>query len=117
MSVLNLHHLCGAARYSVQGLGHAFKHEQAFRHEVMVLAAMAIILGITRPGWGTALLLVGCWLAVMVIELLNSGLECALDLISTDFNPLIGRAKDMASAAVFIGVVVNVALWAYVIFI
>lgn len=116
MRLLNPHHLINAARYSLQGLGHVFRHEQAFRHEVAVLIVLGIILGITRPGWGTGLLVIGAWVAVMIVELLNSGLECALDLITREHNPLVGRAKDMASAAVFLAVVLNVLLWACLLF-
>ncbi len=116
MRALNFRHLFGAARYSLQGLGHAFRHEQAFRHEALVLIVLAAILIITRPGLGLSLLVVGAWVGVMIVELLNSALECALDLITKEHNPLVGRAKDMASAGVFLGVVLNVLLWAYLIF-
>jgi len=116
MHFFNVRHLLNAGRYSLQGLGHAFRHEQAFRHEVLVLIVMIVVLLASRPGMGTALLVVGAWMAVMALELLNSSLECTLDLIGREHNPLIGRAKDMASSAVFLGVVLNVLLWAYLIF-
>ena len=116
MRVCNPRHLFGAARYSLQGLAHAFRHEQAFRHEVLVLAVLMLVLCITRPGAGISLLVIGAWIGVMIVELLNSALECALDLITTERSPIVGRAKDMASAGVFLGVVLNVLLWAHLVF-
>ena len=116
MRYFNLTHLFNAARYSLQGLGHVTRHEQAFRHEVVVLFVQIIILALTRPGLGISLLVIGAWVGVMIVELLNSSLECALDLITLERNPLVGRAKDMASAAVFLAVVLNVLLWAWLIF-
>ena len=116
MRYLNLGHLFNAARYSLQGLGHVVRHEQAFRHEVLVLIALIIILTLLRPGTGVSLLVVSAWMGVMIVELLNSSLECSLDLITSERNPMVGRAKDMASAAVFLAVVLNVLLWAWLIF-
>ena len=116
MRVLNPRHLFGAARYSLRGLANAFRHEQSFRHEVLVLAALALVLLITRPGARVSLVVIGAWIGVMIVELLNSALECALDLITTERNPVVGRAKDMASAAIFLGVALNILLWASFLF-
>lgn len=117
MRLFNPHHLLNAGRYGLQGLVHAFRQENAFRHEVLVLIILAVVLAVTRPGFGTALLVVAAWLAVMIVELLNSAIEGTLDLISLEQNPQIGRAKDMASGAVLLGVICNAALWAYLLFV
>ncbi len=109
--IINIKHLWGAFLYSLAGLKRAWQGEQAFRHEVLLLPVMAALLLCLRPGaiW-SAVLLIG-WLFVLVVELINSAIEEAFDLISPDFNIHVKYGKDMASAAVFIAVCANALLW------
>lgn len=110
MKFINPLHLFGALRYSLSGLRIAWK-EQAFRHEVLLLPVMSALLLLLRPGFVWSLTLIVAWLLVMVVELLNSAIEEALDLITKDFNIHVKYGKDMASAAVFICVCINGLLW------
>jgi len=103
-----------AAGYSWAGLSAAFKHEDAFRQELflaLVLVPLALFLGHT--GIERALM-VGAVLGVLIVELLNSAVEAAVDRISLEHHQLIKRAKDMGSAAVMIALINVVVVWALV---
>ncbi|QKT04969.1 diacylglycerol kinase [Ectothiorhodospiraceae bacterium 2226] len=106
-----LRRLANATRYSWQGLRAAFRHERAFRLEVVaaaVLLPLAVWLG---EGPLERALLVAVVLLVMVAELLNSAVEATVNRIGTEHHPLAGRAKDLGSAAVFVSVVLAGAVW------
>lgn len=111
MALINPKHLCGATRYSLVGLAHACRAEQAFRHEVLVLLLLCAVLAFTGKNFNAWLLVVGGWVGVMIVELLNSAVEEAFDLISAEWNPHIKAGKDMASAAIFLAIVVNAGIW------
>ena len=100
-----------ASCYSLNGLAGAFKKEQAFRLETMVLVALAAVLCVARFPAVRSILLIGAWLSVMALELVNSAVEGAFDLIDKNFNPHIKLGKDMLSAAVFLSILFNVLLW------
>ena len=105
-----------AAGYSWAGLQAAFRHEDAFRQEVfllVVLVPLALYLGDT--GLERALL-IGSLLLVLIVELLNSAVEAAVDRISLEHHELIKRAKDMGSAAVMIALVNVGVVWGLVLF-
>ena len=109
-----LRRVLNAAGYSWAGLGAAFRHEDAFRQETflaLVLIPLALILGDT--GIERALM-IGSVLLVLIVELLNSAVEAAVDRISLEHHHLIKRAKDMGSAAVMIALVNVMAVWALV---
>jgi diacylglycerol kinase (ATP) len=97
-----LRRLLNATRYSAEGLGAAFRHEDAFRQEVIaavVLIPLAIWLGntgIERSLMAFAVLL------VLIVELLNSAIEATVDRISLENHRLAKRAKDIGSAAVML---------------
>ena len=91
-----------AAKWSLQGLRAAWRHESSFRLEVwlfVVLAPLAWWLG--QSGVERALL-IGSMLAVIAVELLNSSVEAVIERYGAEFHELAGRAKDMGSAAVFV---------------
>lgn len=100
-----------ATGYSLKGLQATFIYEQAFRLEVYILAILiplAIWLG------NNALeicLLIGSWIFVMIVELLNSAIEAAIDRIGTERHELSGRAKDIGSAAVMLSVFLALGVW------
>jgi diacylglycerol kinase (ATP) len=109
-----LQRVLNAAGYSWAGLTAAFRHEDAFRQEVflaVLLIPLALYLGET--GIERALM-IGAVLGVLIVELLNSALEAAVDRISLEHHLLIKRAKDMGSAAVMIALANVVAVWALV---
>ena len=103
-----------ALAYSLQGIRAAFRHEGAFRQEI-VLAAFLIPLLIEASGVGRALL-IGSILLVLIVELLNSAIEATVDRISFENHTLAKRAQDIGSAAVFISLVNVVVTWTLVLF-
>ncbi|MDT3707003.1 MAG: diacylglycerol kinase [Thiobacillus sp.] len=106
--------IISAAGYSWAGLFAAFRYEDAFRQEVF-LALLLIPLGLYLGESGIErVLMVGAVLAVLVVELLNSAVEAAVDRISLEHHDLIKRAKDMGSAAVMIALVNVAVVWALV---
>jgi len=100
-----------ALLYSLDGLSAAFKQEDAFRQEVL-LALVLIPLAIYMPvaGSGRALM-VASVLLVLIVELLNTGIESVTDRISLEDHVLAKRAKDMGSAAVMLSVINVPAVW------
>jgi len=109
-----LKRLVKAAGYSADGLKAAYRHEDAFRQEIhltLILVPLALWLGDT--GIERALLIVSV-LLVLIVELLNSAVEAAVDRISLDRHHLIKRAKDMGSAAVLIALIQVVVVWGLV---
>ena len=97
-----LRRLIDATRYSLAGLAAAARHEAAFRQELL-LAAILVPLGLAlgKNGMERALL-VGSVLLVLVVELVNSAIEAAVDRVSIEEHPLARRAKDLGSAAVML---------------
>ena len=109
--------LINAFGYSLDGIKAAFRHEDAFRQ----LALLAIILIPTAlfivPASPLArALLVASSLATLVIELLKSAIEAAVDHTSLERHPLAKRAKDMGSAAQLLGLINLAAMWLLVLF-
>jgi diacylglycerol kinase (ATP) len=103
--------LINAAGYSWAGLRAAFRHEDAFRQETflaVVLIPLAFYLG--DSGVERALMIASV-LLVLIVELLNSAVEAAVDRISLDHHLLIKRAKDMGSAAVLIALLNGLVVW------
>lgn len=104
-----------ATGYSAQGIAAAWKHEAAFRQETvltLLLLPAALWLGETVL---VQALLIGVCLLVLVIELLNSAIEAAIDRHGDERHELSGRAKDMGSAAVFFGLLIVLLTWGAVI--
>ena len=100
-----------ALLYSLDGLTAAFRHEDAFRQEVL-LALVLIPLALYAParGLGKALM-VASVLLVLVVELLNSSIEAVTDRISLEDHVLAKRAKDMGSAAVMLSLINVPVVW------
>lgn len=105
-----------AATYSAKGFRAAFRHEAAFRQELALGIPLIVLACWLAPGRWQLLLMVASVVLVWIVELLNSAVEALADAVSVEHHPLLGRAKDFGSAAVFLclcGVVVTwaVALW------
>ena len=103
--------LANAFTYSVAGTLAAFKHEDAFRQEVIlsaVLIPVAIYLGQTAIEQA---LMISSILLVIIVELLNSSVEATVDRISVKRHKLSKRAKDIGSAAVFFSLVNAAVIW------
>ena len=106
--------LARAAGDSLRGLRAAWRAEAAFRQEcacAAVLVPAAFFVGATLA---QSALLIATVALVLVVELLNSAVEAAVDRVGRERHPLAGRAKDMASAAVFVSLLVVVVTWALV---
>jgi len=100
-----------AMGYSVEGL-RAGWHETAFRQEAIAaigLLPLSFWLGST---WVETALLAGSVLFVMIVELLNTGIETAIDRIGPEWHGLSKRAKDMGSAAVLLSLLLCLGVWA-----
>ena len=111
-----LRRIWSAFNYSLSGLHAAYQNEDAFRQESL-LAALMIPLSLLLPVPGTArALMIGSVLLVLVVELLNSAVEAAIDRISLDRHRLSKRAKDIGSAAVLIALINVLATWSLVLF-
>ncbi len=103
--------LANAFTYSVAGTLAAFKHEDAFRQEVIlstILIPLAIYLGQTAIEQA---LMIASILLIIIVELLNSSLEATVDRISVKRHKLSKRAKDIGSAAVFFSLVNATVIW------
>jgi len=102
--------------YSVAGLKAAYRHEDAFRQEVW-LALLLIPLSLVLPANGIGhALMVAAVLLVLIVELLNSAIEAAVDRISLDRHRLAKRAKDIGSAAVLLALLNVGIVWTLVLF-
>lgn len=109
-----LRRLVNALGYSLAGFRAAYKHEDAFRQEVL-LAAILIPLAIWLPASGIGkALMVGSVLLVIIVELLNSAIEATVDRISLENHDLAKRAKDIGSSAVLVSLVNVVVVWGLV---
>ena len=113
--VTGLKRIINAFGYSMKGLRAAFKHESAFRQETVLLIILlpaAFMLGNIVD----YSILIGSLLLVLIVELLNSAVETAVDRIGDEHHELAGRAKDMGSAAVFISLLNVVVIWSMYVF-
>ena len=97
--------------HSLDGLRAAFRHEDAFRQEVF-LAVLLIPAALFTPATGTGkALMIASVLLVLMVELLNSAIEAAVDRISLEHHALAKRAKDIGSAAVMLALVNVPVVW------
>jgi len=101
--------------FSMQGFAAAWRHEAAFRQETLlavILLPLSFWLARNLNEW---LLLTVTILLVLIVELLNSALEAVVDRISDEHHELAGRAKDIASAAVFVSLCLTFIVWGAVV--
>lgn len=106
--------LVSASSNSWKGFVAAWTHEEAFRQEltlVIIASPLAFALGNT---WVERALLLGSVLQILIVELLNTGIEVVVDRIGPDHHELSGRAKDVASAAVLVSLVLAASTWAMI---
>jgi diacylglycerol kinase (ATP) len=99
---------------SLRGLRHCYLSEAAFRQEAWLSAVLVpLALWIGKSGVERALL-IGAMLLVLIVELLNTGIEVVVDRIGTEHNHLSGFAKDLGSTAVFFSLVLLAVTWGFV---
>lgn len=103
-----------ALGYSMQGLAAAVRGESAFRQELAFAAVMLPLAFWLDVGAVARALMVASVMLVLVVELLNSAIEAAIDRVSTERHALSKRAKDMGSAAVLLSLANVVLVWAVI---
>ena len=109
-----LRRIVNATFFSIAGLSAAWRSESAFRQELVlcvVLVPAGLWLGQNAV---ERALLVGTCLLVLVVELLNSGIEAVVDRVGEELHPLSGRAKDFGSAAVFVALGLTLIVWSLI---
>ena len=112
----SLLHLWKSFGYSIHGLRETFRNEIAFRIELavaVILIPTALILSVSSI---VRIILVGSVFLVLIIELLNTGIEAVINRISTEQHHLSRIAKDAGSAAVFVASLNLVFVWGTVLF-
>lgn len=96
---------------TLQGLRYAVKHESAFRQELLLCAVLLPLAFVITSDVVERVILINTLLLLLLVELINSAIEAAIDRIGTEHHPLSGRAKDLGSAAVFIAMLILGASW------
>lgn len=105
-----------ACRYSLQGFRYAWRHEAAFRQEllfIVILLPLALWLEVSTL---ERIALVAVLALVIIVELLNSAVEAAIDRIGPEHHDLSGRAKDLGSAAVFVALTLTLYVWSVILY-
>lgn len=105
-----------ALGYSWKGLRATFKHEEAFRQELIAVALLLPLAIYIADNGIEAALLVGSLFMVLIVELLNSAVEAAIDRFGGEIHKLSARAKDMGSAAVLLSIINATVIWIVIIF-
>ncbi|MCU7374506.1 diacylglycerol kinase [Paucibacter sp. O1-1] len=100
-----------ATGYSWAGLRAAWRHEAAFRQELAVGLPLIALAWWLAPDRWQALLLTAAIVQVWLVELLNSAIEALADAVTVERHPLLGRAKDLGSAAVMLSLLLAVGVW------
>jgi len=109
-----LKRIVNAFFFSIAGFKAIWKHEEAFRQEVLLLLVAApLALWITDNNI-EQVLLIGSLVGVLLVELLNSAVESAIDRIGFEHHELSGRAKDIGSAAVMLSLTFAALTWALI---
>ncbi len=108
-----LKRIINAFKYSLKGFKSAIKYETAFRQELIVLVIAYVIVMLIDFSIYERILLLGSIGVVMIVELINSAIECVVDRIGSERHELSGRAKDYGSAAVCLSLLLTVTLWIY----
>lgn len=110
-----LRRLVNAFFYSCAGLSDAFRHESAFRQEVLLAAILVPTALLIHATAVERALLVASVILVMIVELLNTGVEVAIDRISLERHSLSKRAKDIGSAAVLLSLLLLCVVWGLIV--
>ena len=98
-------------KWSIEGLITAWKEEKSLRQWIIVNAISWVAIVLVGFSSGEAGLLVALGVLVVIVELLNSAVETCVDYVSTDHHPLAKKAKDIASAAVFVSALLWGGVW------
>ena len=99
------------ARYATEGLKEIFVSETSFKIEVVLIAAVWIVLVFLPIVWWAKAVLAISPLLILVTEAINSAIERVVDLVTQEHHPLAKQAKDAGSAAVFLSIVLTAGIW------
>ncbi len=113
-NAIGLKRIINAYYFSIAGFKATWKHESAFRQEILLLiiaipCALSLANNIIE-----ILLLIGCIVLILVVELFNSAIEAVVDRIGFEDHELSGRAKDIGSAAVMLSIIWAVITWIFI---
>lgn len=109
-----LRRIWNAFHYSLEGFAAAYRNEDAFRQEVLLGAVLLPVAALAPVGLLGKALMIGSLFLVLIVELINSAIEAAVDRISLENHRLAKRAKDIGSAAVMLSLLNLAVVWALV---
>ncbi|URQ75871.1 MAG: diacylglycerol kinase [Candidatus Ochrobactrum gambitense] len=99
---------------SMRALKYLAGNEKAVQQELVLFLISLPVAFFLAPTWLAFLLMTGSILFLMMVEILNTGIEATCDAVSLDFHKEIQIAKDCGSLAVLIAIIFVVATWGYV---
>jgi diacylglycerol kinase (ATP) len=108
--------IVSAFGYSIEGFKHAWRHEHAFRQELMVAVPAAIVALLLKVSAFEKLVLIAMLALVLLVELINAAIEAVVDRVSLERHPLSKAAKDLGSAAVALAITLAGATWAVILY-
>jgi diacylglycerol kinase (ATP) len=108
--------IAAAFRYSIAGFQTAWRHEHAFRQELVVAVPATILALVLKISAFQKLALIAVLGLVLLVELLNAAIEAVVDRVSLERHPLSKAAKDLGSAAVALAITMAGATWAVVLY-
>ncbi|NRR30146.1 diacylglycerol kinase [Oxalobacteraceae bacterium] len=111
-----LKRIYSACLYSIDGLKSAWRHEHAFRQEMMLFIVGSVVALALRISAFEKLMLIGVLVLILIVELINSSIEAVVDRVSLERHPLSKNAKDFGSAAVLLACLLAAAAWGVVLF-
>jgi diacylglycerol kinase (ATP) len=109
-----LKRILSAFFYSIEGFRSAWRTEHAFRQELILFVCATVVALLIPVSAIEKLMLIGVFVLVLIVELINSAVEAVVDRVSLERNPLSKNAKDFGSAAVFLSLTLALATWAVV---
>ncbi|WP_245182449.1 diacylglycerol kinase [Glaciimonas immobilis] len=115
-STRGLRRIFSAFFYSIDGFKSAWKNENAFRQELVVVIPGIIVAFFLPVSPTQKLLLIAVLVWIIIIELINSAIEAVVDRVSLERNPLSKNAKDFGSAAVLLTCLLAVATWGVILY-
>jgi diacylglycerol kinase (ATP) len=111
-----LRRVLDAFGYSVDGVKAAWRHEFAFRQEIVVVVFATLVALALPVSAFQKLMMIVVLLLVLMVELVNSAIEAVVDRVSLERHPLSKRAKDLGSAAVAMAIIIAALTWGTILF-
>ena len=108
--------LPGAIKHSLSGLRYAWKFESGFRQYTtisIILLPFSVYIAQSSMHW---IILFSSLIFLVTTEILNSAIEAVADATKPEYDPIIGRAKDLGSAAVFVALVLAIIVWSVAVY-